>query len=357
MDHTYTIQEVAAKLNLSDKTLRRWEEAGRFRSSRTLGNQRRYSIEDVQILDAIKHGTINSQSELLSLEQAANFCGVSKVTFSRWEDEGKIHPLITSGNTYYPRERLAAKLSSLQTVPQVADDPRPTTYDLQSNPLVDVQSTTYNLQPPTTPPAPKLAPLPLPKSTTYDLQPTTYDLRPILTQTLITVLLLVVYHLVFNSPSISISPSDQGSVQGAKTTAATPDPRIDDLVAKYKEHMAQDMQKNSKPALMTTINLDNTSLISGTGTLVKGKDQISVPSDKITPTTPVTITFNSDYAPAKKSWVTIEPGQFTVHTDFAVATDTSFTYSFVATTVSPTNPISTPSASPAVSTSSAVRKN
>ena len=84
MDHTYTIQEVAAKLNLSDKTLRRWEEAGRFRSSRTLGNQRRYSIEDVQILDAIKHGTINSQSELLSLEQAANFCGVSKVTFSRW---------------------------------------------------------------------------------------------------------------------------------------------------------------------------------------------------------------------------------------------------------------------------------
>lgn len=333
MDHTYTILEVATKLNLSDKTLRRWEEAGRFRSSRTLGNQRRYSIEDVQILDAIKHGTIGSQSELLSLEQAANFCGVSKTTFSRWEDEGKIHPLITSGNTYYPRERLAAKLSSLQSTPQATDD--------SPTPMIQQDPTPPTADEPI-PPATALAPHP------------TYDPRPILTHTLVTVLLLVVYHLIFNSPSTPISPNSQGSVQGA--TTITTDPRVDDLIVKYKEHLATEMQENSKPPLMTTINLDNTSLVSGTGTLIKGKDQISIPSDKVTPTTPVSITFNSDYAPAKKSWVTIEPGQFTVHTDFAVATDTIFTYSFVTTTLSAA-PISTPSATPAVSTSSATKKN
>lgn len=350
MDHTYTIQEVAAKLNLADKTLRRWEEAGRFRSSRTLGNQRRYSIEDVQILDAIKHGTINSQSELLSLEQAANFCGVSKGTFSRWEDEGKIHPLITSGNTYYPRERLAAKLSSLQSVPE------PTMYEpplpIREPAAID-EKEVASIEPKV---VSKLAPLP--KATISPppnlISTSTFDYRSSFTHALITILLIATYHLLFNSPSTPISPSGQGSVQGATTTIPT-DPRVDDLIAKFKEHLTTEMQKNSKPALMTTINLDNTSLISGTGTLAKGKDQISVPSDKITPSTPVTITFNSDFAPAKKSWVTIEPGQFTVHTDFAVATDTSFTYSFVSTTVS-TAPTSTPSASPAISTSSAVKK-
>jgi excisionase family DNA binding protein len=98
MDKLYTIQEVATKLNLSDKTLRRWEEAGRFSPSRTLGNQRRYTIEDLQILDALKHGTIAKQADLLSIQQASQLCGVSPTTILRWENEGKIHPFITSGS-------------------------------------------------------------------------------------------------------------------------------------------------------------------------------------------------------------------------------------------------------------------
>jgi len=114
MEKLYSIQEVAVKLNLSDKTLRRWEEAGRFTPSRTLGNQRRYSIEDLQILDAIKHGTINKQSDLLSLTQASSICGVTPTTIMRWENEGKIHPFITSGNTYYPRTKLVEKMDELK---------------------------------------------------------------------------------------------------------------------------------------------------------------------------------------------------------------------------------------------------
>ncbi len=115
MEKLYTVTEVADKLNLSAKTLRRWEEAGRFTPSRTLGGQRRYSIEDLQILDAIKHGTIPDQKDLLTLQQAGALFGVSPATIDRWENEGKIHPLITAGNTYYPRTRLLSKLGQLQT--------------------------------------------------------------------------------------------------------------------------------------------------------------------------------------------------------------------------------------------------
>ncbi len=348
MDHTYTIQEVAAKLNISDKTLRRWEDAGRFRSSRTLGNQRRYSVEDIQILDAIKHGTINTQKDLLSIEQAANLFGVSPTTITRWEDAGKIHPLITSGNTYYPRERLEAKIPDLKNE-YIESEPKsePEPFIPPNIPPEDVPE----IIPDTLESNSRLSPM------IYDTPASRRNLQPSITSALITLLMLVVYHLIFNTSSTPISPQTQGSVQGANTVAATPDPRLDDLIVKFKEHLSQQMLKDAKPVPVTTINLDNSSVISSSFVLPKDKDQVSVPSDKITTSTPVTITFNSDYAPAKKYWVTIEPGQFTVHTDFAVSSDTSFTYSFVATTISPANPVSTPSASPAISTSSAIKKN
>lgn len=46
----YTIQEVATLLNVSPKTLRRWEETGRIKPIRTAGNQRRYRLDDVKKL-------------------------------------------------------------------------------------------------------------------------------------------------------------------------------------------------------------------------------------------------------------------------------------------------------------------
>jgi len=43
----YTIQEVANILGVSTKTLRRWDQRGRFVSTRTAGNQRRYSQQQI----------------------------------------------------------------------------------------------------------------------------------------------------------------------------------------------------------------------------------------------------------------------------------------------------------------------
>lgn len=302
MDKLYSIQEVATKLNLADKTLRRWEEAGRFTPSRTLGNQRRYTLEDLQILDAIKHGTINTQKDLLTPVQASQLCGVSVSTLMRWEDNGKIHPFITSAGTYYPRQRLMEKMDELKSI---AEEPEPII-----PPPAPVES-----------PKPTLSPLIAPP------QPSTFDLRSSLFNIFITLILLISYHLIFNQPVKTVSP--QGSVQGVSTVAPQ-DPRIDDLIKKFQDHLSSEMLKDAKPATNTTINVDGTALIHGSSTLSKGKNQISVSEPKITPTTPITLTFTSDYAPAKKYWVTTSQGSFTLNTDFPVSADSTFNYNFIA---------------------------
>lgn len=311
MDKLYTIIEVATKLGLSDKTLRRWEEAGKFRPSRTLGNQRRYSLEDLQILDAIKHGTITSQSELLTIDQAAKLAGVSTATLARWENSGKIHPLVTAGNTYYPRPRLMEKLDELKSSPYqepISDEP------VWREPAPVVRK-------------PKLASVPLvgasPSAPTLN--------RSIAINLAVTASLLLIYHLIFGS-SITRSPvspvDNSGQVQGA--TISEPDPRLDDLIAKFQSHLAEEMLGNAGPAPVTTINLDNTSLVSGTVTLKKGQSQTSVTNTGITENSLVTISSGSDFAPAKKYWVTTSPGSFTIHTDFPVSTDSLFNYQYLA---------------------------
>lgn len=305
MDKLYTIQEVASKLNLSDKTLRRWEEAGKFTPSRTLGNQRRYTLEDLQILDALKHGTILQQRDLLTLEQAAQLCGVSPATLGRWENEGKIHPFITSGNTYYPRLRLLEKLESLKQAPAQVDQVL-------------------------LPPVPPLTPLP-PSPSPSPIGPTSrpqLPLSPYLFQAILTLALLIFYHLIFNTnPSLPVSPqglpAQAGVVQGVSTLA---DPRLEVLETKLRDHLQAEMLERAKGETPTIVQAGNSTLIAGTASLVKGQSQVSVTDEKITPSTLVTVSFNADYAPAKKYWVTVTTGSFTLHTDFPVAQDSSFNY-------------------------------
>lgn len=329
MDKLYSIIEVATKLGLSDKTLRRWEEAGRFSPTRTLGNQRRYSLEDLQILDAIKHGTINEQKDLLTVDQASQLCGVSPSTIMRWEDAGKIHPLITSGNTYYPRQKLMEKMAELK---KSYTEPDPEPIGIPSKPLLDdpmSQGTVLKRNPR----------VQLEEGSSADERTVPNGtLRLILTNILITLVLLLSYHLIFNQPSAPVSPTPSGSVQGASTT--TKDPRLDDLITKFQDFVTQENLKDAKPIPVTTINLDNTSVISGTATLSKGKNQTLVSHEKITPTTPITLTFTTDYAPAKKFWVTTAQGSFTLHTDFPVSSDVPFNYDFLSA------PVSTQSAVP-----------
>lgn len=393
MDKLYTIQEVAAKLNLSDKTLRRWEEAGRFLSSRTLGNQRRYSIEDLQILDAIKHGTIDGQSDLLTIHQAAKVCGVTPTTILRWENDGKIHPFITSHNTYYQRSRLIEKMEELKQQEPVSEptrfEPEPTFEPIPEPQRVEkpIPEREIYSETPVESPIPKLTPLTNLTSTTknnfipfYTSNSTVSSIQPLLLNIAITLVLIVSYHLIFNTPAKLNSPQQTGSVKGVSTVA---DPTLDLLRTVLDPSgalttttltsrvglisPALSLTPTSSPTTPTpgTIYYDATSqslkifkgtgwvdlaptysfkvndanLISGSAVLHKGKNQISVTEEKITPNTPLTITFNNDYAPAKKYWVTPAQGSFTLYTDFPVSADSPFSYNFI-------TPSSTTSATP-----------
>ncbi|MFH1244380.1 MAG: MerR family DNA-binding transcriptional regulator [bacterium] len=297
MDKLYTINEVATRLNLSDKTLRRWEEAGRFSGSRTLGNQRRYSLDDLQILDALKHNVIREQKDLLSISQAATLCGVSPSTIDRWENEGKIHPFITSGNTYYPKARLLEKLDELKKGSDLEGSAQPRRYQGgEGQTLQDTREKTV---------------------------PTV-----ILANLLLTLTLLTLYHFLFNRVSTPISPQ----VQGVATS--TLDPRVDDLLAKFQNHLSTEMLQEAQVKPVSTLQLDNASLISGSATLNKGQNQISVSHPAISPTTLVTANFTTDYAPAKKYWIAPAQGSFTLHTDFPVSQNSTFNYLILESTPS-----------------------
>lgn len=374
MDKLYTIQEVALKLNLSDKTLRRWEEAGRFTPTRTLGNQRRYTLEDLQILDALKHGTINEQKDLLTIKQAALLCGVSPTTVLRWENDGKIHPFITSGNTYYPRQKLIEKMDELKRF-YVEPIPIPHTPGV-SNPAHDLSDPLGSDLRGRAHPADTTAGRSDPKVAPH--------LSPILTNTLITLILILAYHLIFNSSPAKLNSPGGGSVQGTSTIS---DPTIDLLkrILDPSGALTTTILTSRNGLISPTLSLSPSStplsptpgmvyydaasqslrvykgtswvelsptnsfkvgeatLISASSTLPKGKNQVSVTQEKLTPLTPVTITFASDYAPAKKYWAIVDQGSFTLHTDFPVGSDATFNYSFLAPTSTPTSS-ATPSA-------------
>lgn len=325
MDKLYTINEVATKLNLSDKTLRRWEEAGRFSPSRTLGNQRRYSLEDLQILDALKHNVIREQKDLLSISRAAALCGVSPSTIDRWENEGKIHPFITSGNTYYPKTRLLEKLDELKrSYPESSTPPQ------RPEPIIEAASVPLTpLSPLSQPSLDNVKPsLPTHKFSLDKILSS--GISPYLINLILTLLLLLSYHFIFYSSPQLASPQ----VQGVATS--TLDPRVDDLLAKFEGHLSSEMLKDAQVKPVSTLKIDHASLISGSATLNKGQNQTSISHPTITPATLITVSFTTDYTPAKKYWISPNQGAFTLHTDFPVAQNSTFNYLILESTPSAT---------------------
>ncbi len=370
-DKLYTISEVAEKLNLSTKTLRRWENEGKFTASRTIGGQRRYTLEDLQILDAIKHGTITSKSDLLTLQQAANLFGVTPQTIIRWENEGKIHPFITSGNTYYPKSRLIEKIESLKKTLNPPEPPLDPTPPPPSSPT-----------PPTPTPPPSPSPTPL---TPTNSLPRHFLLTTITINLLLTFFLLLGYHLATSSkqtqpPSTTQSPTLSSQTPLQKTLQAifsltgdletpgsittkksltvgqtlnllpTTPPLKPTPGTIYFDASTQTLKLFTKNRWLDFPNPNlsqpqNTTLASATAILPKNKTLVQIQNPAITPQTTILITFTSDYSPARKYWLTQKPGQFTLHTDFPPSQNATFTYLLINPNPSPTeNPQSSSSA-------------
>lgn len=353
MDKSYTISEVADKLSLNDKTLRRWEESGKFKSSRTLGNQRRYSIEDLQILDAIKHGIIDSQADLLTLNQAASLAGVVPTTIKRWEDQGKIHPFVTAGRTYYPRTRLLAKLDELSQepaapVPQISLEPTPA----RSEAKIPHERSDIGTARPQTP------------SLSLEKPAPNHILTQYLPNFVLIIVIISIYHLLVIAPqqlsspagsadlADSADPADslallnsilepggnlntQGSITASRlsllpaNTPANPAPGTlyyDSGTGTLRLYSDSWTDLGNPAGPTTPITLQNTELISGTGIIKKGASELLVNNRVISPDTPVVLTFTSDYSPAKKYWLELGQGSFTIYTDYPVGQNSTFTY-------------------------------
>lgn len=92
MRKVYTIKDAARALGIHPKTIRRWEEKGKFIPRRTLGNQRRFDDSDIKLLAKIKSGepVALPPPRWLSLSQAASKLRVSPVTLERWTRAGKL---------------------------------------------------------------------------------------------------------------------------------------------------------------------------------------------------------------------------------------------------------------------------
>ena len=191
MSTTYNISEVAAKLGLSTKTLRRWEEAGKFRGGRTEGGQRRYSLGDIHILDAIKSGLINTHKELLTQEQVKEEFAIDQITLDDWENKGQILPLVTADGTYYPQKAVIAKLKSHLA----SNKPSPLVPTLPTLPTLPTQSSAPTLQP--THHLTSTPPFTLPHSSLSHQSLTHHDFWVLfLLNLLVTLTLILLYHLL-----------------------------------------------------------------------------------------------------------------------------------------------------------------
>ncbi|MFH0943094.1 MAG: helix-turn-helix domain-containing protein [Candidatus Beckwithbacteria bacterium] len=88
----FSIKDAAQALGIHPKTLRRWEESGKFIPQRTLGNQRRFTQKDLNTLKNIKSGQLPPEisDPILTPQQTAAKLGISLMTLNRWTKAGKI---------------------------------------------------------------------------------------------------------------------------------------------------------------------------------------------------------------------------------------------------------------------------
>ena len=128
LNNTFSINQAAQAVGVHPKTLRRWEQAGKFIPQRTLGNQRRFSQTDLNKLKAIKSGQITPTitDKLLTIEQTAQKLHVSPTTIRRWTREKKLKLTVNNQLDQGYSEKAINQLSKPKSVPTHSSLP-PTT--------------------------------------------------------------------------------------------------------------------------------------------------------------------------------------------------------------------------------------
>jgi len=115
-----TIRQAAEKLNVSIKTLRRWENHGLVHPIRNEQNQRLYAEIEISNLENRKYKPLPESAiapqNYQSISEAADAVGVSVKTLRRWDNEGKIS---------IPRDELNRRTFTPDLIEQIKQE-RPT---------------------------------------------------------------------------------------------------------------------------------------------------------------------------------------------------------------------------------------
>ena len=121
---TFSIQKAAEQVGLHPKTLRRWEQDGRFVAHRTLGGQRRYTVDDIIKLKALKESSSQTGpalDKLITPENAAEKLKVTPTTIQRWTKQGKLTPIKTpAGDHHYSLDQINHLVNTTTPRPSLA---------------------------------------------------------------------------------------------------------------------------------------------------------------------------------------------------------------------------------------------
>jgi len=288
-DNLLTISQAAKSLGISKRTLQRWEKLDNFpQPYRTPGGSRRYSPSQLEEIKTWKgnKSQLPQNSSQLSISQAAQKLNVSPRTLQRWEKLANFpQPYRTPGGS---RRYTPDQVNRIKTWHQQ-------------------QQATSEQTSPSTPSAPTFTPPP-PLNTPFLPSP----------------------YLDQSTPPLAEQPSPQPKkLSNTSKRLSLPSLAIIAglllLTLGLNPHSPVASISATGQANFTGLTLSNSS---GQATLPAGEKTITVNHSSLTPYSQVIATFTSDYSPATKYWVTLDPANhsFTLHVDYPVNQDTPINY-------------------------------
>jgi excisionase family DNA binding protein len=94
-----TTSQAATYLHVSIKTIRRWESSGRLHAERTLRNHRQFTIETLVSLQSKTTSLSTAKTPtFFTISQAAQYLQLSVKTIRRWEKAGRIQAVRNNHN-------------------------------------------------------------------------------------------------------------------------------------------------------------------------------------------------------------------------------------------------------------------
>jgi DNA-binding transcriptional MerR regulator len=294
-----TIGEASKQIDVSIKTLRRWHAEGLVHCLRNSKNQRLFDPSELQ---AIKNNRLNTNPYLTihyyTISEASNLLGVSIKTLRRWEKAGRI---ISSRNSLNQR---------VYTRDEVQRTKRHQSLE-------------------------KINPLTSPAYLHHPFRASIFKsfLYSAALLGVVANAIMITAYPKFNIPSIDSELTSLTTNQLKLATAYRSAPSNGSLLQKTQNvsvdappaHPNNFSESISNIDILNNNNAKNKQQ-NGTNNITVGQSQTIITTSFLTPESTIIVTFEKDYSPATRYWITKELSSFTVHLDQPAVTTLPFSY-------------------------------